>query len=172
MLSHHTIFAHVPSLVEIRIETPLGTMIAAGDHTAVTHLSFLDDSTVAPFPVSQPLPQSLALLTQELNQYFDGTLTAFTTPLRLTGTLFQQQTWRALKTIPYGTTWSYKDLANAIGHPTAYRAVAQANAANKIAILIPCHRVINASGLLGGYTMGTERKRWLLEHEEHYRDTR
>ena len=81
------------------------------------------------------------------------------------GTAFQEQVWAALRTIPAGRTWSYRELARAIGRPEAVRAVGLANGANPIAIVVPCHRVIGADGSLTGYGGGLDRKEWLLRHE-------
>lgn len=102
---------------------------------------------------------------KELGQYFEGKLKEFTTPLFLFGSHFQQRVWEDLRKIPYGKTISYADLAITTGCPTSYRAVARANGANPFAILIPCHRVINKNGMLGGYSGGTTRKKWLIRHE-------
>jgi methylated-DNA-[protein]-cysteine S-methyltransferase len=85
--------------------------------------------------------------------------------VKRTGTPFQQQVWAALRTIPYGETWSYKDLAEAIGRPTAVRAVGLANGRNPVSIVVPCHRVIGANGSLTGYGGGLAAKEWLLAHE-------
>ena len=102
---------------------------------------------------------------QELAAYFRGDLREFKTPLHLLGTPFQKRVWKELKKIPYGTCVSYSFLAEAIGKPKAYRAVANANASNSLPIMIPCHRVIYADSSLGGYNSGVERKKWLIEHE-------
>jgi AraC family transcriptional regulator of adaptative response/methylated-DNA-[protein]-cysteine methyltransferase len=101
----------------------------------------------------------------ELEEYFAGHRREFTVPLIAPGTPFEKQVWAALGTIPYGVTWSYADLARAIGNPDAQRAVGMANGRNRIALLIPCHRVVNTGGALGGYSGGLGRKRWLLELE-------
>ncbi|MBS0623355.1 MAG: methylated-DNA--[protein]-cysteine S-methyltransferase [Verrucomicrobia bacterium] len=101
----------------------------------------------------------------ELFQYFQGQLKIFTTPLICVGSLFQKRVWENLLEIPYGQTRSYAEVARKLDKPTAYRAVAQANAANAIAIVIPCHRVINTGGAYGGYASGMEKKIWLLRHE-------
>jgi len=103
---------------------------------------------------------------RELTQYFEGTLTEFKTPLHLIGSPFQQSVWEQLREIPAGETRSYADIALALGKPAAYRAVAQANGANQLAIVIPCHRVINSDGKLGGYGGGVARKEWLSNHEK------
>ena len=106
-------------------------------------------------------PSALAeLVFRQLDEYFAGTRTAFTFPYRLHGTPFQEKVWQALRQIPYGETRSYKDIAEAIGHPKAFRAVGMANNAN------PCHRVIGANGSLVGYGGGLEMKKALLELEK------
>lgn len=104
----------------------------------------------------------------ELDQYFSGHLKSFRTPCSLAGTNFQILTWRALELIPYAQTVSYGQVAESIHRPTAYRAVAAANRANRFAIRIPCHRVIKSNGHLCGYNGGVHRKQWLLDHEKKY----
>ncbi len=101
-----------------------------------------------------------------LRRYFSGDLKALDViEVDTGGTPFQQEVWRALRRIPAGTTWSYARLASEIGRPSAVRAVAAANGANPVSIVVPCHRVIGADGSLTGYGGGLERKRWLLVHE-------
>ena len=101
-----------------------------------------------------------------VRRYFDGDLNALDgVPCAPGGTPFQARVWKALRTIPVGRTWSYGELARRLGDPKAVRAVGFANGANPIAVVIPCHRVIGASGSLVGYGGGLERKRWLLAHE-------
>jgi AraC family transcriptional regulator of adaptative response/methylated-DNA-[protein]-cysteine methyltransferase len=114
------------------------------------------------------LPGSNALVTalqRQLNEYFCGERRQFTIPLSYPGTPFQAKVWSTLLDIPYGSTCSYKDVALRVGHPRAVRAVGTANGMNRIAILIPCHRVVNANGELGGYGGGLWRKRMLLDLE-------
>lgn len=110
---------------------------------------------------------------KELKKYFSGKLREFTTPLFLLGSSFQKQVWEELQKIPPSETRSYSDIASVIGNPSACRAVAQANGANQLAIVIPCHRVINSSEELGGYGGGIIRKKWLINHEarEHPQST-
>nr|AIA18021.1 AlkA N-terminal domain protein [uncultured bacterium] len=86
-------------------------------------------------------------------------------PVNTGGTPFQQEVWKALRTIPAGTVVSYKQLAQKVGRPTAYRAVGMTNSLNPVAIVLPCHRVVGANSALTGYAGGLERKRWLLQHE-------
>lgn len=105
----------------------------------------------------------------ELSEYFSGKRRQFDVALAIQGTDFQKTVWNALSDIPYGKTVSYAQQAQAINKPTAVRAVANANGANKISIIIPCHRVIGSDGTLTGYGGGIERKRWLLDFE---RETR
>lgn len=102
---------------------------------------------------------------EQLAAYFDGRSLAFDLPLGARGTPFQQRVWAALRTIPYGETLSYGALARRVGSPNASRAVGAANGRNPLSIVVPCHRVIGASGALTGFGGGMERKRWLLEHE-------
>jgi methylated-DNA-[protein]-cysteine S-methyltransferase len=105
-------------------------------------------------------------LTYTIGRYFEGELTAIDTlPVRTGGTPFQRDVWRALRTIPCGTTVSYAKLAEQIGRPDAVRAVGLANGSNPVGVVVPCHRVIGADGSLTGYGGGIERKAWLLEHE-------
>ncbi|OAB40100.1 bifunctional transcriptional activator/DNA repair enzyme AdaA [Paenibacillus glacialis] len=158
------------------IDTRLGPMIAIGDENTIYLLEFVDrrglereverlrqktKSAIIP-GITEPI-QSIE---SELNEYFDGTLTVFTTPISLLGSPFQKSVWEQLTKIPPGETRSYSDIAVSLGKPTAFRAVAQANGANQLAIVIPCHRVINANGDLGGYGGGLTRKEWLLHHEK------
>jgi AraC family transcriptional regulator of adaptative response/methylated-DNA-[protein]-cysteine methyltransferase len=98
--------------------------------------------------------------------YFDGNLTEFKTPLFFLGSSFQKQVWEALRKIPFGQTRSYAEMATFIGKPSAFRAVANANGANQLAIVVPCHRVINTNGDLAGYGGGIARKKWLIHHEQ------
>ena len=101
----------------------------------------------------------------ELDEYFVGTRTRFDVPLAIGGTAFQRAVWERLLAIPYGVTRSYEAIASEIGRPGAQRAVGRANGDNRLAILIPCHRVIRSDGSLCGYGGSLWRKRWLLEHE-------
>ncbi|MDO7906280.1 trifunctional transcriptional activator/DNA repair protein Ada/methylated-DNA--[protein]-cysteine S-methyltransferase [Paenibacillus sp. JX-17] len=158
------------------LDTPLGPMMAIADEDVLYLLEFVDRRGLerevermrqrlkcAIVPGSSAPIESVE---QELKLYFVGRLTSFETPLGLLGSPFQRSVWAQLTAIPPGETRSYMAIAAALGRPTAYRAVAQANGANQLAIIIPCHRVINANGELGGYGGGLPRKTWLLEHEK------
>jgi methylated-DNA-[protein]-cysteine S-methyltransferase len=103
---------------------------------------------------------------QQLDEYFAGEREIFDLPLALAGTPFQLSVWQALRTIPFGETWSYGELAKTIGNPKGMRAVGLANGRNPIAVIVPCHRVIGADGSLTGFGGGLPRKRFLLELEK------
>jgi AraC family transcriptional regulator of adaptative response/methylated-DNA-[protein]-cysteine methyltransferase len=109
--------------------------------------------------------EHLVQVTEELRQYFAGELREFRVPLVYPGTPFQRKVWDGLLRIPYGETCSYEDLARAVGAPGAQRAVGRANGLNRLAIVIPCHRVVNKGGQLGGYGGGLWRKQYLLDLE-------
>lgn len=157
-------------------DTQLGQMIAIADEQILYLVEFVDGRGVdREIEKLQDKMQAtiisgrtfiIDLIEKEMQYYFDGTLSTFTTPMQLTGSPFQQSVWRELQKIPYGQTISYLELAIRIGNPRACRAVAQANGANQLAIIIPCHRVINANGNLGGYAGGIARKQWLLNNEK------
>ncbi|GIO89127.1 bifunctional transcriptional activator/DNA repair enzyme AdaA [Paenibacillus lactis] len=157
------------------LDTRLGPMIAIADEEALCLLEFVDRRGLereverlrrrTRSAIIPGCTAPLRSIERELVEYFDGKLTAFKTPLRLLGSPFQQEVWNRLLQIPAGQTSSYGEIAATMGRPTAYRAVAQANGANQLAIVIPCHRVINANGELGGYGGGLSRKQWLLNHE-------
>jgi methylated-DNA-[protein]-cysteine S-methyltransferase len=133
----------------------LGLYMMSEKHSLTPPSDWVEDASVDLFRETQ----------QQLTAYFAGTLTEFDLPLQLQGTRFQQQVWDALKTIPYGTTVSYRELAQQVRQPTAARAVGLANGRNPVSIVVPCHRTIGANGKLTGYGGGIERKQWLLNHE-------
>ena len=142
-------------------ESPVGLLIATASDDALCALSFSDEKT------SEHRDSNAILedLWRQLDEYFRGERRDFALPLAYPGTKFQEQVWSALREIRYGETWSYLDLARRVGDTGATRAVGAANGANPIAIVIPCHRVINADGELGGYGGGLWRKRILLDLE-------
>jgi len=115
--------------------------------------------------IIQKTSKPIEAIQHELNKYFNNNLSIFKTPIKFIGTPFQQKVWQALMKIPYGQTCSYKELAQNIGKATAFRAAANANGANKFVIIVPCHRVINTGGKLGGYSSGLIYKEKLLKLE-------
>ena len=118
------------------------------------------------FPGQNIVPSVVDSVIQ-LKEYFEGQRETFDLPLSPQGTEFQTHVWMAIKDIPYGETRTYKQIAEAVGSPNAYQAVGQACGANPIPIIIPCHRVLNESGALGGFGLGLDVKKWLLRHEGH-----
>lgn len=119
-------------------------------------------------PIQPGINEPLRSLEQELERYFLGELKIFQTPYRLLGSPFQQRVWEELLHISYGKRISYAEEALRLDAPTATRAVANANGANLLALIVPCHRVIASNGKLGGYGSGLRRKQWLLDHEEKF----
>lgn len=158
------------------LRSPLGPLIAGATKDGVCLLEFSDRRMLeAQFvtvrkrfqaPIVPGKNEHLTQLEQEMADYFAGKLTQFTVKLVYPGTPFQQRVWKGLLRIPYGETRSYEALAKDVGSPGAQRAVGRANGLNRIAIVIPCHRVINKSGNLGGYGGGLRRKEFLLRLEQ------
>lgn len=158
-----------------RIETPIGAMIAGATPDGICLLEFSDrrmletEYEILRTRLNAALLQGendhFAELRIQLQEYFTGQRQAFSVPLLLTGTPFQEKVWWALLQIPFGQTRSYRAQARTIQNPAAVRAVANANGMNKISIIVPCHRVIGSNGSLTGYGGGLWRKEWLLAHE-------
>ena len=147
----------------VRLDTPVGPVTVTATERAVTAVRF---GAAGP-AVGQAgdLPPVLRQAVEELREYFAGERREFTLPLAPAGTPFQQQVWTALREIPYGATCSYRRIAERIGRPKACRAVGMANNRNPIAIVVPCHRVVGASGAVVGYAAGLEVKEKLLALE-------
>lgn len=145
----------------VYVETPMGTAEIVGDDFGIVSISVIDDKISA----SANIPESLMDCAKQLREYFEGSRTAFTLNLNPKGTDFQKKVWKALLTIPFGTTTTYLKQTLGLGNEKAIRAVAAANGKNPIWIIIPCHRVIGSNGSLTGYASGLWRKKWLLEHE-------
>jgi AraC family transcriptional regulator of adaptative response/methylated-DNA-[protein]-cysteine methyltransferase len=170
-----TTSAGARTLVTTRFETPLGTMVAAAVDEGVAILEFTD-RRMLPRELDQVCRRlnaapkrgshrHLEQLRAQLDEYFAGRRTAFDVPIALTGTPFEEASWSYLRSIPPGETRSYAEGALALGRPTAVRAFARANGANRLAIVIPCHRVIGSDGSLTGYGGGLWRKQALLDLE-------
>lgn len=160
------------------IETPIGRLFIGGSARGIHRVDFIDDG-----PKARDEPSEVALLEREsgepaerdseaaafassqLIEYFAGDRTEFDLTLAPVGTDFQLRVWTALLDVPYGETVSYGEIAEAVGKPTASRAVGAANGQNPISIIAPCHRIIGANGSLTGYGGGLDRKAWLLNLE-------
>ncbi|MHA1185956.1 MAG: methylated-DNA--[protein]-cysteine S-methyltransferase [Candidatus Heimdallarchaeota archaeon] len=140
--------------------SPIGNIEIVSTEDEILACNFVEQeksSTTKPTILLESLKQ--------LKEYFNGNRVKFDLKLRLNGTVFQNVVWKALQTVPYGKTISYKELAKKIEHETANRAVGSANGQNPISIIIPCHRIIGSDGKLRGYGAGIEKKKWLLEFE-------
>ena len=147
------------------INSPIGLllMVATADH--LVRIERLATAVIAStwHEASNPV---LEQAKQELDEYFQGTRIAFSTPFAAHGTDFQMQVWQALSEIGYGQTLSYSDIASRIGRPRAVRAVGAAIGANPLLIRLPCHRVVGKTGALTGFSAGLMAKEWLLNHEQ------
>lgn len=153
-----------------RFDTPIGTLTLAADADGLRHIEFPDnrhpvDRAAWLADAGGAAAEVLRTTREQLREYFDGTRQAFDLPLRPQGTDFQMTVWRTLATIPWGTTWSYGNLARIIGKPDAMRAVGAANGRNPLPIVLPCHRVIGADGSLTGFGGGLPIKAALLRLE-------
>lgn len=141
--------------------SPIGYIQILGNEHNIISLDFIDE-----IKNDEKRNDLLNTCITELDEYFNGKRQSFSLNLLLDGTDFQKKVWNALINIPYGKTVSYKDIAKAIGNEKSVRAVGNANNKNKIAIIIPCHRVIGSNGSLIGYAGGLWRKEWLINHEK------
>lgn len=163
-------------LFQTRLDTPLGAMLAIASGRGLCLLEFVErralqreiaelqrlfDTTVVP-----GVSQHLIAADAQLREYFEGRRKTFTVPIDAPGSPFQRSVWRQLQRIPFGRTISYSEMATGLDRPGAQRAVGRANGLNRIAIIIPCHRVVRSDGHPGGYGGGLGRKRWLLHHEQ------
>ena len=149
------------------VASPLGLLTVLASDNGVHAIAFGSDQTEQAkinFPRAADHPIINAAV-EQLAMYFEGTLKIFDLPLDLRGTDFQKQVWKLLLEIPFGETRTYGDIACTLGNVGASQAVGAANGKNPVAIVVPCHRVIGASGHLTGYAGGMEKKRFLLTHE-------
>jgi len=156
------------NLAHASFPSPVGDLTLVASDTGLVAILWQDDDPArVRLAASQERSDHPILLTTQaqLNDYFAAALRSFTVPLDFRGTPFQQMVWAALRTIPFGETRSYGDIAHAIGRPTTSRAVGAANGRNPISIIAPCHRVVGANGALTGFAGGVETKRWLLDFE-------
>ena len=149
-----------------RMESPLGQLILQGDGQFLTGLYLPEHKGWSgPVDSSQECDAVFAVVRSQLAEYFAGERQQFDVSMRLEGTPFQQRVWQELLRIPFGKTITYAELARRVGQPTASRAVGNANGRNPISIIVPCHRVVGASGKLAGYAGGVDKKSWLLQWE-------
>ena len=146
------------------IDSPVGALRLVADDGGLTSV-FMEEHRYAPAGEPTDGGPLLEEAAGQLAAWFRGERVEFDLPLRPSGTAFQLAVWEALRRIPFGETRSYGEIAAALGAPRAVRAVGAANGRNPLAIIVPCHRVIGASGALTGYAGGLNRKRWLLDHE-------
>lgn len=150
--------------VQYQYQTDLGMLYIVQEDDAIAEVGILQPNQIIPYETKEtPLIQNAY---QQLKEYFQGERQTFQLPLAPKGTPFQQKVWSTLQTIPYGETWSYLQMAKAIGNPKACRAVGMANHRNPIGIISPCHRVIGSNGDLVGYASGLDMKRYLLNLEK------
>lgn len=154
------------------LETEIGPLVAIVDTGALVMLEFAEPERFEPqfallgIRVAKQREPLHDVVESQLAEYFSGTRKEFNFPLTLIGTDFQKRVWTELLAIPFGQTRSYGDLARALRDPDCVRAVGMANGANRLAIVVPCHRVIGADGSLTGYGGGLWRKKRLLELEQ------
>jgi methylated-DNA-[protein]-cysteine S-methyltransferase len=148
------------------IDSPMGALTLVGSDGALSGV-YMEDHLHMPDPSSFG-PRAAAGFeeaAEQLGEYFAGRRQRFTLRTRLAGTAFQRRVWQAVTTIPYGQTWTYAQLADAVGRPDRLRAVAATNARNPVAVVVPCHRVVGSDGSLTGFSGGLARKRFLLDLE-------
>ena len=165
-------------IITTRIDTPIGILIAGAVEDGICLLEFEDRKMLKAeykslekylqTSIEEGESKHFKVLVSQLNEYFTGKRKEFSVPLLTPGTDFQQAVWQELLKIPYGTTRTYQEQANNLDKPLSIRAVANANGMNRIAVIIPCHRVIGSDGSLTGYGGGLTRKKWLLELEKRY----
>ena len=161
-------------LKTVSFQTPLGEMVAIASDESLLLLEFSDNENIekdieqltelyGQIVEDENLP--LKQIRVEIEDYFKHPFATFKTPIEMIGTDFQKQVWETLQSIPAGGTTSYSEIAEKIGNENAVRAVGNALNANKLAIIIPCHRVLTKDLEFGGYNAGQKRKSWLLQHE-------
>lgn len=153
-----TLFEHIYS-------SPIGRIKIVADKDCIQSITFIETTEMVSDLEGKDSPEVILQCMDELMDYFNGNRTQFTVPIHQSGTEFQQKVWKELYELPFAKTMSYGELANKLGDPKVIRAAASANGKNKIAIIIPCHRIIGSNSNLTGYAWGLARKKWLLQHE-------
>ena len=166
------------------INSPLGFTKIVGDEDGISSVTVLNNIELSEGKsdelsflrkqeskekITDIIPIALEDCAIQLNEYFEGTRKTFDLKLNASGTDFQKKVWRQLEQIPFGKTTSYLELSKQLGNVKAIRAVANANGKNPLWIIVPCHRIIGSNGSLTGYAGGLYRKKWLLEHENPYK---
>ncbi len=154
-----------PHTMQTQITSPLDNVIIQATTKGVSYVGFYPPTQYPETSIEQVTNLHILECAKQLEQYFNKQRQSFSLSLDTQGTEFQQAVWQALIAVPYGKTQSYSDIAIALNNPKAVRAVGAANGKNPISIIVPCHRIIGASGKLTGYAGGLKRKQWLLEHE-------
>jgi methylated-DNA-[protein]-cysteine S-methyltransferase len=142
--------------------SPIGTIEIVSDEDSIVKLDFVEEAGKN----DGNIPEVLKKAVSQLDEYFKGKRKSFDLKLGVKGTEFQQSVWQQLRKVPFGNTATYGEIAKAIGNEKASRAVGGANNKNKIAIIIPCHRIVGSNGKMVGYAGGLWRKEWLLQHEK------
>jgi methylated-DNA-[protein]-cysteine S-methyltransferase len=145
--------------------SPIGRIKIVANTNCIQALTFIEDTENLCTTEGVVSPPVIHQCIDELIDYFNGIRTQFTVPIHQSGTDFQQKVWKELYEVPYAKTISYAELAKKLGDPKVIRAAASANGKNKIAIIVPCHRIIGSDSNLTGYAWGLAKKKWLLQHE-------
>jgi methylated-DNA-[protein]-cysteine S-methyltransferase len=145
--------------------SPIGIIKMVADEFCIEELVFVEDKNIAEINISSNTPEVINQCIDELIEYFAGKRKHFSVAINQAGTEFQQKVWKELYEVPFSKTLSYGELAKKMGDPNLVRAAASANAKNKIAIIVPCHRIVGSDRSLVGYAWGKARKKWLLQHE-------
>ena len=154
-----------PAIYSTYHSFPACVLQITGTDEHIAAITFCAEKPALEEEPASPLPPVIQQCIKELHEYFEGGRQQFSLPFSQNGTSFQQRVWNELLAIPYGATISYLELSKRLGDPKAIRAAASTNGKNKLAIVVPCHRVIGANRELVGYAGGLSQKRWLLQHE-------
>jgi methylated-DNA-[protein]-cysteine S-methyltransferase len=154
----------MPEIITTYYASPIGMLKIAGSFSTINEVLFCRADERVSYEIKE-LPPVIMQCREELTAYFNGARRTFDVPVQQEGTEFQKRVWNELMLIPFGKTVSYLELAKRLGDVKSIRAAASTNGKNKIAVIIPCHRVIGSNRNLVGYAGGIPNKRWLLEHE-------
>ena len=152
-------------IIHSYVDSPLGPLLLTGDGEGGLTGLYTDQHGRLPTELGPRVDEEFAEARTQLQEYFAGERDDFDLKLNAPGTAFQQAVWQALREIRYGSTMTYREVAEQVGNPKAVRAVGSANSRNPISIIVPCHRVVGSDGKLIGYAGGFSAKRWLLDHE-------